>query len=94
MDHARKSRRTASPAWCEDRYSLELARGGSHIASTLSAGSRADAIAEVVDGFVLQHGETDLAVFLEVLADRLARRGADEAAEAVGHAAQRAGRRR
>jgi len=96
MDHARKSRRAASPAWCEDQYSLELARGGSHIASTLTAQGRADAIAEVVSSFVLQYGETDLAVFLEVLSDRLACRGAAAAAAAteVTAAAQRATRRR
>lgn len=94
MDYAKKSRRAITAAWCEDQYRLELARGGSHIASTLSAQSRADAIAEVIDGFVLQYGETDLAVFLEVLADRLTRRGANEAATIVGEAAQRAAKRR
>lgn len=94
MDYAKKSRRATNAAWCEDQYRLELARGASHIASTLSAQGRTDAIAEVADGFVLQYGETNLAVFLEVLADRLMQRGADEAATAVGGAAQRAARRR
>jgi hypothetical protein len=94
MDYAKKSRRTISATGCEDQYRLELARGGSHIASTLSAQGRAAAIAEVIDGFVLQYGETDLAVFLEVLAGRLTQRGAGEAANAVGDAAQRAARRR
>jgi hypothetical protein len=83
MDHARKSRRAAGTGWCEEQYSVELARGGSHIASMLSAQSRAGAIAEVVDSFVLRYGETDLAVFLDVLAERLTRRGAPEAAAAV-----------
>ncbi|MFP6560051.1 hypothetical protein WJ542_17380 [Paraburkholderia sp. B3] len=93
MDYAKKNRRAISATACEDQYRLELARGASHIASTLSAQSRAAAIAEVVDGFVLQYGETDLAVFLEVLADRLMQRGANEAATAVT-AAQRAPKRR
>ncbi|WP_322011862.1 hypothetical protein [Paraburkholderia sp. J12] len=91
MDQARKSRRAAGTGWCEEQYSLELARGGSHIASTLSEQSRASAIAEVVEGFVLRYGETDLAVFLEVLADRLTRRGALEAATAVAGAGPRSG---
>jgi hypothetical protein len=94
MDYAKKNRRTISTAGCEDQYRLELARGASHIASTLSAQGRAAAIAEVIDGFVLQYGETDLPVFLEVLADRLTQRGAKEAATAIGDAAQRAARRR
>jgi hypothetical protein len=94
MDHANKNRRATSPGWCEDQYSLELARGGSHIASTLTARGRADAIAEVVSSFVLLYGETDLAVFLEVLGDRLAHRGAAQAAAEVMGEAQRATRRR
>jgi hypothetical protein len=94
MSEAKRSRRATSPAWCEEQYGLELARGNSHIASTLTPEGRAEAIAEVVDGFVLQYGETDLAVFLEVLATRLARRGAAEAAAAVVRAAQRAARKR
>ncbi|WP_293043009.1 hypothetical protein [Paraburkholderia sp.] len=94
MDHAKKNRRSMSPAGCDDQYGLELARGSSYIASTLTLQSRATAIAEVIDGFVAQYGDVDLAIFLEVLADRLDRRGAHEAAEAVTHAAERAARRR
>ncbi|WP_245616691.1 hypothetical protein [Paraburkholderia acidipaludis] len=94
MDYAKKNRRAISATACEDQYRLELARGASHIASTLSAESRVHAIAEVVDGFVLQYGENDLAVFLEVLANRLTLRGANEAAAAVAAAAQRTLKRR
>lgn len=94
MNHAKKNRRATSAASCQDLYSLELARSASHIASVLTPESRANAIAEVIEDFVIQYGETDLAVFLDMLADRLDKRGAAEAATAVTRAAQRAARRR
>lgn len=93
MNGAKRGRRAVSPAWCENAYGLALARGSSYIASTLTPCSRGRAIAEVVEDFVNQHGEDDLPVFLERLAERLKQRDAAPAAEAVGHAAKQAARR-
>ncbi|WP_180970357.1 hypothetical protein [Burkholderia sp. WAC0059] len=88
MNNVRKLRCTASVrASCERAYSLELARGSSHIASTLTPLSLADAVDEVRNAFVAAYGEDDLAAFLELLAERLDKRTAREAATAVRRAA-------
>ncbi|WP_028217596.1 hypothetical protein [Paraburkholderia oxyphila] len=94
MNHAKSSRRASSPAWCEDHYGLQLARGSSHIASTLTPATRADAIAEVIEEFEALFGLDDLAAFLEVLAQRLENRGAREASADVANVMLRATRRR
>jgi hypothetical protein len=94
MNHTPTSRRTAGRGKCEELYRLELARGASHIASTVQEPGRARAIADVMDAFVSLYGEADLRVFLEVLAERLTGRGASEAAAAVLSAAPRIPRRR
>lgn len=67
----------------EDRYSVELARGGSHIASTRSLATMQAAIADVLDDFVTRHGVIDSIFFLDLLAKRLENRGSPEAAMLV-----------
>ncbi|HKT98210.1 MAG TPA: hypothetical protein VJS30_17045 [Paraburkholderia sp.] len=94
MNHAKRSRRVSSPAWCEDHYGLQLARGSSHIASTLTPATRASAIAEVIEEFETLFGLDDLRCFLDVLAQRLENRGAREASAEVADVMQRAARRR
>jgi len=95
MNHARKrSRRASSPAWCEDHYGLQLARGSSHIASTLTPATRASAIAEVIEEFETLFGLDDLPSFLQALAQRLENRGAHEASAEVAEILRRAMRKR
>jgi ribose 1,5-bisphosphokinase PhnN len=94
MNQARKSRRVSSPALCEDHYGLQLARGSSHIASTLTPATRASAIAEVIEEFEKLFGLDDLLAFLEVLAQRLEKRGAREASDHVNDVLARTARRR
>lgn len=64
-------------------YSMELARGSSHIASTLSPETRRVAIAEVLDEFAALHGADKLAIFRELLAESLEKRDRHDAAQAV-----------
>ncbi|WP_322041865.1 hypothetical protein [Paraburkholderia sp. J67] len=93
MNDTKRARRAVSGAWCEDRYSLQLARGSSHIASTLTPHTRASAIAEVIEEFESLFGLDDLRAFLSALAHRLEKRGADDACADVANAMQRAARR-
>lgn len=65
------------------RYKAELARGSSHIASTLTSSTRAAAIAEVVSDFRELHGSENLLPFLELLAEALEKRNSSDAAAAV-----------
>ncbi|WP_322048633.1 hypothetical protein [Paraburkholderia sp. J67] len=56
----------------------ELARGGSHIASTLTPEGERAAISDIVNDFHRLYGTDDLDVFLELLAQALdARRRPD-----------------
>lgn len=64
-------------------YVVELARGSSHIASTLTSATLQVAVAEVMNEFVQQYGKETLSVFRELLADRLDERQSPEAASAV-----------
>lgn len=64
-------------------YPVELARGSSHIASTLTDGTRRSAIDEVLDEFAACHGADKLEIFRELLAESLAKRGQGDAARAV-----------
>lgn len=64
-------------------YLIELARGSSHIASTLSPQTQRIAIAEVMDEFREQHGADKLVVFRELLAESLEKRNEPSAAQAV-----------
>lgn len=56
-------------------FELELARGASVIASTLTDESRQNAIAENFEEVVQAYGETHLNVFGELLTYRLSERG-------------------
>lgn len=66
-------------------YMAELARGSSHIASTLSVASRDAAIVEVVVDFQMMCARANLAIFLELLAQALEKRCNEEAAAAIRH---------
>lgn len=68
---------------CETDFQLELARGTSHIASSMTADSVRRSIHEELDGFVKLHGLTRLQEFREVLSDRLHGRGKCDAAKLV-----------
>lgn len=59
----------------ESAYSLELARGASHIASMLSAPTQEAAVQEVMHEFVATHGMAELDAFCWLLAERLDKRG-------------------
>ncbi|RFU44484.1 hypothetical protein [Paraburkholderia sp. DHOC27] len=52
-------------------YSVELARGGSHIASTRGLASFQAAMTEILEDFKIRHGMADITVFLDLLATRL-----------------------
>lgn len=64
-------------------YMLELARGGSHIASTRRPETLSLAITEVIGGFHLLHSHHATAIFRELLAQDLEARGYNSAASAV-----------
>ncbi|WP_027801789.1 hypothetical protein [Paraburkholderia dilworthii] len=64
-------------------YALELARGSSHISSTLTPETEQRAIGETLAGFCETYGEAELAVFQELLAEELRRRARHETALAV-----------
>jgi hypothetical protein len=64
---------------------VELARGSSHIASTLSPRSLREAVAEVMNEFAKLHGVDNHPGFRKLLADSLERRKNPKAATAVKH---------
>jgi hypothetical protein len=65
----------------ESAYSLELARGASHISSMLSAVTVESAVQQVLQEFVATHGATALDAFCWLLAERLDKRGCAVGAE-------------
>jgi hypothetical protein len=73
----------AEKALYRSTYLMELARGSSHIASTLSPATQRVAIAEVFGEFRLQHGPDNVVVFRELLAESLMERNNLSAAQAV-----------
>lgn len=64
-------------------YMAQLARGGSHIASTLTAATRKLAIGEVVREFCEQNPTGNVPIFLELLAESVKKRADSDAAAAV-----------
>lgn len=64
-------------------YQIELARGSSYIASTLTPATQQAAIAEVLNEFRAQHGADRLLIFRDLLAESLKNRKDTLAAEAV-----------
>ncbi|WP_233830261.1 hypothetical protein [Paraburkholderia sp. ZP32-5] len=83
MTRGRKHGRVADKQQYRSIYVVELARGSSYIASTLSAESLHAAIAEVLRDFALQYGDDALPLFRELLAESLEDRGNVAAAQAV-----------
>jgi hypothetical protein len=67
----------------ESAYSLDLARGASHIASMLSPATLTCAVQEVLQDFVAAHGNELLDAFCWLLAERLEKRDCAEGASRV-----------
>lgn len=82
---AKSSRLKADRSLIETRYTLELARGSSVIASTLTQSSLMQAIGETLSAFVANHGTGDLDNFVLVLSERLIKRDRADAAEMIGN---------
>ncbi|HKR40484.1 MAG TPA: hypothetical protein VJU59_12530 [Paraburkholderia sp.] len=80
MKKAHKRPRQGGLCYYEAAYSLELARGASHISSMLSEATQASAVHEVVHEFIATHGRAELDVFCWLLAERLEKRGCAAAA--------------
>ncbi|AUT66827.1 hypothetical protein C2L65_43110 [Paraburkholderia terrae] len=80
---AKSSRLKATRSLIETRYTLELARGSSVIASTLTRSSLMQAIGETLSAFVANHGTGDLDGFVLVLSERLIQRDRADAAEMI-----------
>ncbi|SIT39278.1 conserved hypothetical protein [Paraburkholderia ribeironis] len=83
MSKGRKPGQQAEKRQFSSLYLMELARGSSHIASTLSPATQHEAIAEVLQEFRLQHGADKLLLFRDLLAQRLKDRENPQAAQAV-----------
>jgi hypothetical protein len=64
-------------------YVMELARGASHINSTLTPETCKRAIAEIFAEFGELHGNRELGLFQKLLVEDLHRRGNRDAASAV-----------
>lgn len=64
-------------------YLMELARGSSYIASTLTPATQHRAIAEVMHEFCTQYGADKLFIFRDLLAESLKDRNNLPAAQAV-----------
>ncbi|MFL9960873.1 hypothetical protein PQR02_07035 [Paraburkholderia sediminicola] len=83
MPRPRKRAEQAEKNIYRSVYLIELARGSSHIASTLSPQTQRIAIAEVLDEFHRQYGADKLIIFRELLAESLEKRNQPIAAQAV-----------
>ncbi|MFD1560503.1 hypothetical protein ACFSHT_33510 [Paraburkholderia silviterrae] len=75
MKKNQRKPRQSGMYYYESAWSLELARGASHIASTLSAATLQAAVHEVVQEFVAAQGSAELDAFCWLLAERLDKRG-------------------
>lgn len=80
---SKRNTRTKDLAAYHFIYMADIARGGSHIASTLSATSQQSAIDEVIRDFCVHNAPDNLHLFLELVAENLERRGAMRAAVMV-----------
>ncbi|MGT2472129.1 hypothetical protein [Paraburkholderia terrae] len=83
MTSRSKRRHDQAIAEAEVDYQLELARGASVIASTLSRQNMVAAIEETLCAFVSTHGTPDLDIFTELLRQRLRARNRLDAADAL-----------
>ncbi|WP_025600014.1 hypothetical protein [Burkholderia sp. WSM2230] len=64
-------------------YLLELARGSSHISSTLTPESERRAIVETLTEFCELYGQAQVALFQQLLAEELRQRGKRDTAGTV-----------
>ncbi|WP_321948673.1 hypothetical protein [Paraburkholderia sp. J10-1] len=80
MKKTQKKPRQGGLYYYEAAYSLELARGASHISSMLSAATQESAVHEVMREFIATHGRAELDAFCWLLAERLDKRGCAAAA--------------
>lgn len=64
-------------------FKVELARGGSHIASTLTPASMAAAVAEVLEQFIADRGAGGFDAFRLLLVEDLEKRGCLQGADVV-----------
>ncbi|CAD6526599.1 hypothetical protein LMG28727_02174 [Paraburkholderia kirstenboschensis] len=78
-----KANSGAAAATARLTYAVELARGSSHISSTLTPETERRAIVETVAEFCELYGETNLPLFQKLLAEEVQQRGKNEAALAV-----------
>jgi hypothetical protein len=83
MSKPRKISRHADKKLYRSAYLMELARGSSYIASTLTPATQRAAIEEVLQEFRAQHGAEKLFIFRELLAESLEKRQNPHAAQAV-----------
>lgn len=83
MRKGRKTDRHAEKTLYRSTYLVDLARGSSFIASTLTPATQRAAIAEVLEEFRTQHGVEKLLIFRELLAESLEKRQNPLAAQAV-----------
>ncbi|CAB3795299.1 hypothetical protein LMG28614_04146 [Paraburkholderia ultramafica] len=72
-----------------NNYEVELARGASHIASTLYEESMLAAVRESILEFEASHGRDDLKTFAHALLGRLELRGKPAAAKVLQHFIER-----
>ncbi|MEM5314478.1 hypothetical protein [Paraburkholderia sp. JHI869] len=80
MKKSHKKPRQGGLCYYEAAYSLELARGASHISSMLSVATQENAVYEVMHEFIATHGGAALDAFCWLLAERLEKRGCAAAA--------------
>jgi hypothetical protein len=78
-----RSRRASILGQCELRYAVELARGSSYLASTMTYSTLEAAVTETVEAFVSTHGDEFLPEYLELMSRRLSERNKPEAASLV-----------
>jgi len=80
----KRSRISVSSSVVESRYSLELARGASIIASSLGETSLTQAVNETLPDFLENHGSGELEPFIRLLGERLEQRGRADAVRRLG----------
>jgi hypothetical protein len=83
MSKTGKTGRHADKKLYRSAYLMELARGSSYIASTLTPTTQRAAIEEVLQEFRVLHGAEKLFIFRELLAESLEKRKNPQAAQAV-----------
>lgn len=72
---ASNEKRASGEALRLTKYEVELARGASHVASTIYEESLLAAVQETIQGFEASYGREDLQIFASALLERLKLRG-------------------